>query len=322
MIKLGLVGFGHLGKIHAKCAVNVPHIDFVGVYDANPKACKEAEASDYKIFDSLEDLLKVCDAIDIVTPTPSHFEIAMKAIEEGKHVFLEKPITHTLEEAKLLQKSVRESGVALQVGHVERFNPAFLSLNNLKVQPAFIEGHRLATFNPRGTDVSVVLDLMIHDLDLILHITDSKPVEVQSHGVSIVSKSHDICNARIQFENGCVVNLTASRISLKQMRKLRVFQSNAYISMDFLERKSEIVRLLDEADAQTSSSQTFELDTYNGKKHIDVSIPEVKPVNAIEEELSTFAEAIMNQTDPLVGVDDGVAALELAYWIMEENVHQ
>ena len=322
MVKLGLIGYGHLGKIHAKCASNIDQIDFVGIYDSDPDVLRSAHDQGFTVYEQIDDLLSDAEAIDIVTPTPSHFTIALKAINQGKHVFLEKPITHTLEEARKLREKVSEAGIKLQVGHVERFNPAYLSLQSLNLKPAFIEGHRLAKFNPRGTDVSVVLDLMIHDLDLILHLTGSKPIQVQSHGVSIVSKSHDICNARIKFENGCVVNLTASRISLKQMRKLRVFQSNAYISMDFLERKSEIVRLLDTNEAESRSNQTFELETYNGTKHIEVATPKIKAVNAIEKELSTFAEAIEEDKEPLVGVEAGLAALELAYWIMEENVHQ
>jgi hypothetical protein len=318
-MKIGLIGYGHLGKIHASCIQNIAEYEFVGVYDPSDEAKKAAKEKGLDVFDSQTELIRAVDVVDIVTPTPTHFDIASKAIQNDKHLFIEKPLTYTVEEARELKKMVDDHNLCLQVGHVERFNPAFLSLEEIEINPGFIEGHRLAPFNPRGTDVSVVLDLMIHDLDMILHLTNSKAVDVQSHGVSIVSKSHDICNARIRFENGCVVNLTASRISLKQMRKLRLFQSNAYISMDFLTRSSEIVRLLDADEDDTGVENLMELDTYNGKKKISLDVPAVKDVNAIEEELRSLHQSITASTPPKVSIEDGLAALELAYWIMDEN---
>lgn len=318
-MKIGLFGYGHLGKIHANCIGNIKELELAGVYDPSEEAGKKAKAAGFKVFEDPTELMEVSEAIDIVTPTPTHFGIAEQAIQKGLHAFVEKPVTFTLAEAIKLRDLVEDKNIVLQVGHVERFNPAFLSMEGIKLDPGFIEGHRLATFNPRGTDVSVVLDLMIHDLDMILHLTGSRPVAVQSHGVSIVSHSHDICNARIQFENGCVVNLTASRISLKQMRKLRLFQTDAYISMDFLERKSEIVRLLDSQEGAGEEQGGIEIDTPKGKKRITMDNPEIRQVNAIEEELKSFHQSIEQGKAPKVGIRDGLAALELAYWIIDEN---
>lgn len=323
-MRIGLFGFGHLGTIHAKCIAALDEIELVGIFDPDPDAKESILEKGFTPYESADDLIQSVDAVDIVTPTVSHFAIAKTALKAGKHLFIEKPVTNTLEEAHALQNLVREKNLCLQVGHVERFNPAFLSLEGIDLHPQFIEGHRLATFNPRGTDVSVVLDLMIHDLDMILHLTGSQPVDVQSHGVAIVSKSHDICNARIRFEDGCVVNLTASRISLKQMRKLRLFQADAYISMDFLERKSEIVRIFDATDfpgeLEHDPSRNFlELDTYNGKKMIEVSVPEKNEVNAIQEELKAFYHSVIQGKAPKVSIEDGKAALELAYTIIENN---
>jgi len=321
-IKIGLFGYGHLGRIHARCILDVPALQLVGVYDPDPETQKRIAADGLRVFSSPATLLDQCKAVDIVSPTPAHFETASLALEAHKDVFVEKPMTYTLEEAQKLKKLVQKHQRVLQVGHVERFNPAFLSLKDFPLNPRFIEGHRLATFNPRGTDVSVVLDLMIHDLDMILHLISSPVADVQSQGIAVVSQSHDICNARITFENGAVANLTASRISLKQMRKLRLFQSNAYVSMDFLERSAEIVRLADEKEKVLPDQHSFELDTYNGKKHIIIDMPKPEEVNAIKQELVTFAESIQQGKPAYVNVDDGAAALALAYEIMEQNDKQ
>ena len=321
-ISIGLFGYGHLGRIHARCIQEVPELKLVGIFDPDPQTQKRIASDGYRVFSKAEDLLDQCQAVDIVSPTPAHFQTAKDALERNQHVFVEKPMTYTLEEAQALKKLVRTHNRVLQVGHVERFNPAFLSLQDFPLTPRFIEGHRLATFNPRGTDVSVVLDLMIHDLDMILHLTSSPVADVQSQGIAIVSQSHDICNARITFENGTVANLTASRISLKQMRKLRLFQSNAYVSMDFLERSAEIVRLSDKKEKVGSNQHSFPLDTYNGTKHIIIDMPQPREVNAIKQELLTFAESILTDRPPYVSVDDGAAALALAYEIMEQNDKQ
>jgi hypothetical protein len=318
-ISIGLFGYGHLGRIHARCIGEIPGLKLVGVYDPDPHAEKRVASDGLRLFSNAENLMQQCDAVDIVTPTPSHYDMARKALALDNHVFVEKPMTYTLKEANNLKKLVEKHQRVLQVGHVERFNPAFLSLADFPLDPRFIEGHRLATFNPRGTDVSVVLDLMIHDLDMILHLISSPVKDVQSQGIAIVSQSHDICNARIRFENGAVANLTASRISLKQMRKLRLFQSNAYISMDFLDRSAEIVRLAGDKEKVEANQHSFALDTYNGTKHIIIHTPKPEEVNAIKQELVTFAQSINNGTPPVVSVEDGAAALALAYEIMEQN---
>jgi predicted dehydrogenase len=259
------------------------------------------------------------DVVDIVTPTVTHFELAARVIQKGKHVFIEKPLTHTVAEARELLKLKEEYGVKVQVGHVERFNPALLSIADMELNPMFIEGHRLATFNPRGTDVSVVLDLMIHDLDIVLNLVDSEVVNVKASGVSVVSETPDISNARIEFANGCVANLTASRLSLKQMRKVRFFQSDAYVSLDFLEKQAQVVRLYDEKDvAEAKKTMLMELPTVKGKKFLDVSMPDIEPVNAIKLELETFAESILKNTEPRVSIEDGYQALELAHQIIEK----
>lgn len=321
MLKIGVLGAGHLGKIHIKCLQTTEGVyDLVGFYDADEANATQVSVDlDIKAFSSVDELIAAVDIIDIVTPTTTHFELAKKTIEAGKHVFIEKPLTHTVEEAHALLKLKEKYGVQVQVGHVERFNPALLSIADMTVNPMFIEGHRLATFNPRGTDVSVVLDLMIHDLDIVLSLVNSKVKSVSANGVCIVSSTPDISNARIEFENGCVANLTASRLSLKQMRKVRFFQQDAYISLDFLDKQAQIVRLYDSQDVDTETkANLMELPTAKGAKYLDINMPDIEPINAIKTELETFAESINNNTTPRVTIEDGYGALELAYRIEKE----
>jgi predicted dehydrogenase len=317
-LKIGVLGTGHLGKIHLRCIIASDELELVGFFDADAKRAELiANELNIKAFDSVEALIDACEAIDIVTPTVTHFELAKAAILRGRSVFIEKPLTHTVAEAEALVALKNEKNVTVQVGHVERFNPAFLSLDGAiaSVEPIFIEAHRLATFNPRGTDVSVVLDLMIHDIDLVLHLVKS---EIKASGVAVVSESPDIANARIEFENGCVANLTASRLSLKQMRKVRLFQRDAYISLDFLEKNSQIIRLLDKKDADTEGSLSgLEIETSKGSKVIDIKMPEPLAVNAIQMELETFARSIFTNTPPPVTIEDGYRALKVAHQIIE-----
>jgi len=318
MLKIGVLGVGHLGKIHVKC-IQLAQQDFelVGFYDPND-AEAEKVANDFNIrrFEDVDALIDAVDVVDIVTPTPTHFELASKVIRKSRHVFIEKPITRTPAEAEELLQLSSEYGVKVQVGHVERFNPALLALENMTLAPMFVEAHRLAVFNPRGTDVSVVLDLMIHDLDILLSMVRSKPKEVRANGVAIVSTVPDIANVRIEFENGCVANLTASRISLKQMRKVRLFQHDAYLSLDFLEKKAQVVRLFDKGSGQLPEGNAFmELPTPKGEKMIHVSMPEIEPINAIKMELETFAESIRTNSLPRVSIEDGYRALKLAHEI-------
>ena len=319
MLKIGLVGVGHLGKIHLKCIKEAKNLELVGCFDINMKSADAAAAQFNTVaFADLSDLLEEIDILDIVTPTITHFELAKQAIIKGKHVFIEKPLTHTLSEAEELVELCRQNQVQVQVGHVERFNPAFISIDQDQLNPRFVEAHRLATFNPRGTDVSVVLDLMIHDLDILLSLVNSEVKLVQASGVAVVSETPDICNARIEFENGCVANLTASRISMKQMRKIRFFQKDAYISLDFLEKKSEIIRLYESDHPDRPCEEGMTLDTNTGKKHIHFESPSIEPINAIKEELSSFANAIKNNTLPAVTIDDGYKVLKLAHQIIKE----
>ncbi|MEL6970429.1 MAG: Gfo/Idh/MocA family oxidoreductase [Bacteroidota bacterium] len=317
MLKIGVLGTGHLGKIHLKCiGLANESYQLVGFFDPNPEVAQTvAEAYNTTAFPSAEALIEAVAVVDIVTPTTTHFVLAKQVIEAGKHLFIEKPITHTLEEAKELVDLAKEKGVKVQVGHVERFNPALLALGNTPVNPMFIEAHRLAVFNPRGTDVSVVLDLMIHDLDIILSLVQSEVKEVHASGVAVVSDTVDIANARIAFTNGCIANLTASRISLKQMRKVRFFQPDAYISLDFLDKQAQLIRLYDQNETPPENGQQFELETNKGKKTIHMDMPEIEPVNAIKMELETFAQSIEQDLRPKVNAEDGYRALALAYQI-------
>ncbi len=317
MMKIGVLGTGHLGKIHLKCiGLANDSYELLGFFDPNPEVAKTvAEAYNTTAFPSVAALIEAVDVVDIVTPTTTHFALAKQVIEAGKHLFIEKPITHTLNEAKELVDLAKAKGVKVQVGHVERFNPALLALGNTPVNPMFIEAHRLAVFNPRGTDVSVVLDLMIHDLDIILSLVQSEVKEVHASGVAVVSDTVDIANARIAFANGCIANLTASRISLKQMRKVRFFQPDAYISLDFLDKQAQLIRLYDQDETPPANGQQFELETNKGKKTIHMDMPEIEPVNAIKMELETFAQSVEQDLRPKVNAEDGYRALALAYQI-------
>lgn len=295
--------------------------EIAGFFDPSDDQAREAgQRFGIQRFETVDDLLDAVDAVDIVTPTTTHFELADLALRRGKHVFIEKPVTQTLEQAEALLKRSRQTGLSVQVGHVERFNPALLSLRGMDINPMFIEAHRLSMFNPRGTDVSVILDLMIHDLDIIASMVRSRVTSVSASGVAVVSQTPDICNARLEFENGCVANLTASRISLKQMRKIRLFQKDAYISLDFLEKKAQVVRLYDEEEAGQlpPGLPVMEMPTATGSRYISIESPEMEPGNAIKMELESFAQSIQDGTPPPVSLQDGYEALQLAYRVTEE----
>jgi predicted dehydrogenase len=319
MLKIGVLGAGHLGKIHIRILLEHEDFALVGFYDPNKVNAAAISAEfNLKAFDTIDELLSNVDAIDIVTPTLSHYDCADKAIRQRKHVFIEKPITNTVEEAKKLINLSEEAQITVQVGHVERFNPAFTATKPFIKNPMFIETHRLAQFNPRGTDVSVVLDLMIHDLDIILSIVNSNVKRISASGVAVVSDTPDIANARIEFDNGCVANLTTSRISLKNMRKTRIFQKDAYLSVDFLEKQSEVVRLSNVEGEPDPLSVTIDLPDGKGQKLIYFEKPDIEPNNAIKDELTAFAEAINTKTTPLVSIYDGHKALDVAYQIIEK----
>ena len=320
-MKIGVLGAGHLGKIHLKCIQQIEVYQLVGFYDTDAKQGKKvAQDHDIPFFENFDELLDAVEVVDIVTPTTTHFELAKQAIQKSKHVFIEKPLTNTVEEAEQLLELAARYAIKVQVGHVERFNPAFLALDlTTALAPMFIEAHRLATFNPRGTDVSVVLDLMIHDLDSVLHLVKSPIKSIHASGVRIVSPTPDITNARIEFENGCVANLTASRISMKQMRKIRLFQSDAYISLDFLEKNAQVIRLYDENALNIPETDNLiPLETSSGNKLIHVHAPEVQNTNAIKMELETFLESILQNTTPRVSIEDGYRALKVAQEIMDK----
>jgi len=317
MLKAGVFGAGHLGKIHLKLLQQSSEYELIGFYDGDTQRSKEIEDEfGYKSFDSAEALIEAVDMIDVVTPTITHFETAKKAITAGKHLFVEKPITSTYEEAEELIQLAKKHQVKGQVGHVERFNPAFTAVKDKIGQPMFIEAHRLAEFNPRGTDVPVVLDLMIHDIDVILSVVKSKVKTVSASGVSVISETPDIANARIQFENGCVANLTASRISLKNMRKARFFQRDAYISVDFLERKCEVVKMKDAPKDPDDFAMILQ-NAEGVKKQIYFENPTIDTNNAILDELESFAQAIKNNTEPVVSLEQGAEALKVANMVIE-----
>lgn len=317
MLKAGVLGAGHLGKIHLKLLQQSIKYELVGFYDKDQEASKKIEEEfGYKSFPSMESLIDACDMVDVVTPTIYHFECAQKVVNAGKHLFIEKPITHTVEEANALRDLAKQKGVRGQVGQVERFNPAFMAVNHMIDNPMFIEAHRLAEFNPRGTDVSVVLDLMIHDIDAILSVVKSQVKSIHASGVSVISDTPDIANARIEFKNGCVANLTASRISMKKMRKARFFQKDAYISVDFLEKKCEVVKMKD-APKDPDDFAMILTNAEGVKKQIYFDNPDVSPNNAILDELESFAEAIEKDQTPVVSLTQGTEALRVAMKIIE-----
>ncbi|HKJ06717.1 MAG TPA: Gfo/Idh/MocA family oxidoreductase [Flavobacteriaceae bacterium] len=318
MLKAGVLGAGHLGKIHLKLLNQSNKYNLVGFYDPSEVNSKKvAEEFGYHRFETVEALIEACDVVDIVTPTLSHFDCAKLAIEQGKHIFIEKPITKTVEEAEMLIRLANQYEVKGQVGHVERFNPAFTAVKASIENPMFIETHRLAEFNPRGTDVPVVLDLMIHDIDVILSVVNSKVKEVHASGVSVISETPDIANARLVFENGCVANLTSSRISLKNMRKSRFFQRDAYISVDFFEKTTEVVKMKDAPEKPGDYDMVLQ-NAEGVKKQIYFENPTVENNNAILDELETFANAINNNTTPVVTLEQGTEALRVAHMIIND----
>jgi len=316
MIKVGVIGIGHLGSIHLKLLLESDYFKVIGCFDKNT-SLKSEISSDVYFYEDVNEMIIKCDALFVCSNTPSHFQMVKLCLINNKHVFVEKPITTTLEEALELVKLTEKNNLIGQVGHVERFNPAITSVLDLIDKPKFIECHRLAEFNPRGNDVSVVLDLMIHDIDIVLKIIDSNIKNISANGVAVISDSPDITNARVEFENGAVANFTASRISLKNMRKTRLFQHNAYISVDFLEKKSEVVKITDFQEKKDNYAMVIE--NLNGeKKQIYYSNPELKPVNSIIEEHNDFAKSIINKSLPLVSFRDGFNALELANKIINK----
>lgn len=317
MLKAGLVGAGHLGKIHLRLLQESAKYELIGFHDQDADNGRKLEAEfGYRYFENLDELLAKIEMLDIVTPTLYHYDYALKAIEHGLHFFIEKPVTQTLEQAEEIVRKCRENGIKAQVGHVERYNPAFIGAKEFLKNPMFIEIHRLAEFNPRGTDVSVVLDLMIHDLDILLSVVKSPVANIHASGVCVVSKTPDIANARIEFENGCVANLTTSRISMKAMRKSRFFQKDAYVSVDFLEKKAEVIRMQNAPENPTPFDMIIE-NAEGEKNQIVFEYPNIMPNNAILDELNSFAKAITDNQNVEVSLEDGTEALKVALKIMD-----
>ena len=317
MLKIGVFGVGHLGRIHVGLLQRMSELyEVVGFYDPSEQAASNEVLAGVKRFTNQQELIDAVDCVDIVSPTGSHFQIASEAIKKSRHVFIEKPVTATTEEAKTLMHLAEEASVQVQIGHVERFNPAFISALPYIDRPMFIETHRLAPYNPRGTDVSVVLDLMIHDIDIVLSVVKSNIKRVAANGVSVVSDNPDIANARIEFDNGCVANLTASRISQQAMRKTRMFQRNAYIAIDLLKKNVEIIH--QNETHHTDRFQQFDLGTDGVSKPFYIERPAVPESNAIEQELRSFARAIHTGNAPEVTIEDGFRSMELAVQIMDK----
>lgn len=327
-IKIGVLGAGHLGKIHIKLLKNITTAELVGFFDANlAHAQQVSEELQVPFFETQQQLFEATQALDIVTPTPHHHTQALQALEQGKHLFIEKPITQTPQQAlDILNAHQHKPHLKIQIGHVERFNPAFIAIKPLTLQPAFIEVHRLAQFNPRGTDVSVVLDLMIHDIDLVLSVVKQPITNIHANGVAIVSAQADIANARLEFQNGCVCNLTASRLSLNNMRKMRIFEPTAYISLDFLNKKTDIVRLHNQKPAENPNF--FEIypnpQQPDLTRYITLENPQTENINAIEMELKLFIDSILYNKATPVSAMEGYEALKIAYEINQkiETQHQ
>jgi predicted dehydrogenase len=311
-LKAGLIGVGRLGSVHLEHLLQSPHFDLIGCFDSNPlQAARIAEDYPVTCFDNVDDLIAASDVIDIVTPAGTHYYYAEKALRQSKHVFIEKPITEDLIEAERIVELAREANSKVQVGHIERFNPVYKAAQSLMLEPMFIEAHRLAPFDPRGTDVSVVLDLMIHDIDLVLNMVKANIKNISANGVAVISREPDIANARIEFDNGCVANLTASRVSMQKMRKLRLFQKNAYMSLDFLQREAEYITLDDE-----QSFPSIPLQLHDTVKYVHARQLPIENYDAIRAELDAFALAIIQQKPTAVSAEDAYMAMDVAYKIM------
>ena len=316
MLKVGVFGVGHLGKFHLNNWKEIAGVKLVGFFDPHTETAKQvAEEYGIKRFTDADKLIDACDIVDVVTPTDQHYEVCMNAIRKGKHVFVEKPLAATVKEGRDIVNIVKEAGVKLQVGHIERFNPAYLAIKKLPLNPMFIEVHRLAQFNPRGTEVSVIMDLMIHDIDIILSLVKSDVKNISASGVAVITDTPDIANVRIEFNNGCVANLTSSRISMKKMRKMRLFQKDAYIGVDFLEKKTEIIKLKQPDDQHVFS---FDIETQQGKKTIAIATPSIEATNAMKTELEAFVHAINHQQPTIVSEIDGFLAMEVGHRILEK----
>ena len=319
-LKIGVVGTGHLGQLHTKMFQQISNCELIGIFDSNADQLAHASKEyNIKAFGSINEMLNNVDAVSIAVTTSAHFQVAEKCLENYKHVFIEKPITSLISEGEKLVKTAADKNLTIQVGHIERFNPALLAVEEYIIQPMFIQSDRLAQFNPRGTDVAVVLDLMIHDIDIILSLVKSDVAKIDANGIAVVSDNIDIANARIQFVNGAVANVTASRISQKKMRKMRLFQKDNYISLDFIAGVAEVYRLVP-ADKQllTPAISFGEIGVGDKKKRVIYEQPEIKEVNALKYELELFVNSVITGKNPVVTGEDGLRALKVAQIIIEK----
>jgi predicted dehydrogenase len=324
-LRVGVIGVGHLGKHHARIYAQLPQVELVGVNDLAPEKAKQI-AGEYvtKEFCTQSELLQEVQAVSIATSTSSHYEVARQALERGVHILIEKPLCSSYQQAEELVNLAHKKNLILQVGHIERFNPAVLALsqNLADVRPMFIEAHRLAAFTERGTDVAVVLDLMTHDLDLITSWVDSELVDIQAAGISVVTDSDDIANARLTFANGCVANITASRVSAKPMRKIRLFQKELYASLDLAEKSLELYRLMTAEQLSNrqspSPSPKFQLPVEKLGKTIVYEKPEVKNQDMLTLQLSAFVESVQTGSRPLVDGEQGAKVVKIATQIEEQ----
>jgi predicted dehydrogenase len=319
LLKFGVIGVGHLGQHHVRHYCDLDDVDFVGFYDSDKQRAKKiAQRFKTKSFESLEKLLLRVDAVSIVSPTIYHYKIAEKCIIQKKHVFIEKPITSTIEEADRLIKLARERNTVIQVGHIERLNPALVALNKYLLKPAYIEIQRLSPYNIRGTDVPVVLDKMIHDIDIALFLAKSNLENISASGLSILTDSIDIANARIEFKNGCVANITSSRVAKDEIRKIKIFQKNLYATVDLYKRITEVYSINDIDSVKNKSLVNVPFDYRGSKKLIHYDKPTVIIEDALKLELINFSRSIKGFEKPIVDGDEGREALKIAIVIQNK----
>ena len=316
-VRVGIIGVGHLGRHHVKHLVTIDHVECVGFYDIDEaRATVISDKYNVKSYDSLEALLSDCDAVTIVTPTDTHFNVASDCLTAGKHVFIEKPITKSVAEAEQLLTLANTNKVLIQVGHIERLNPALVPLKNYSISPKYIEIQRLAPYDVRGTDVPVVLDKMIHDIDILLFLVNSEVESIDANGISILTDSIDIANARIRFKNGTIANLTSSRVAQDHVRKTKIFQQDLYITIDFLLGLTEVYRVIDPDEQDPDAIKDVRFHYGNKTKKIVYEKPDLPLFDALKAELENFTNSVRGIASPIVDGHAGKNALELA-----SNIH-
>ena len=314
MIKIGIIGTGRLGVQHLERLLESPYFKVVGCYDREQTKLNSIEEEfGIPCFDDVDALINRCDAVDILTPSDAHFFYAEKAIRFGKHVFFDKPISNTVEDAKKLVELIREAGIVFQVGHIERYNPAFMSLQQQNLQPMFIESHRLSQFDAKRTADSVVMDVMIHDIDIVLSVVKANIKNISASGVSVLSDYIDFANARIEFDNGCVANLTASRTSVQKMRKMLFFQKDNHVAIDFLHREAELLHL-----SETAKHNSIPMHLHESTRYINTETMVPEEYDALKQELNSFAECLLFNTEPKVTALDSLKSIEVATEILHK----